>query len=84
MTPFLDWSEGRWKVHPIADWSDRDVHRYMLQHELPYHPLREHGYLSIGDYHSTRSIHEVSDTEQMRFSGIKRECGLHEIDLAAV
>ncbi len=78
-TPFLEWSSERWKVHPIADWSDRDVHRYLAQHDLPYHPLWEHGYISIGDYHTTRSIHEVSEQEQLRFFGIKRECGIHEI-----
>lgn len=78
-TPFLEWSSERWKVHPIADWSDADVHRYLTQHGLPYHPLWEHGYISIGDYHTTRSIHEVSEKEQLRFFGIKRECGIHEI-----
>ena len=83
-TPFLEWSSERWKVHPIADWSDRDVHRYLMQHDLPYHPLWEHGYVSIGDYHTTRSIHEVSEKEQLRFFGIKRECGIHEIDRAGV
>jgi phosphoadenosine phosphosulfate reductase len=83
-TQFLEWSSGRWKVHPIADWSDRDVHRYLQRHNLPYHPLWEHGYLSIGDYHTTRSVHEVSGNEQLRFFGIKRECGLHEIDLAEI
>ena len=83
-TPFLEWSSERWKVHPIADWSDRDVHRYLTQHDLPYHPLWEDGYISIGDYHTTRSIHEVSEKEQLRFFGIKRECGIHEIDLASI
>ena len=83
-TPYLDWSGDRWKVHPIADWSDRDVHFYLKRHELPYHPLWEKGYLSIGDRHTTRSIHEVSEIEQTRFFGIRRECGLHEIDLSAV
>jgi phosphoadenosine phosphosulfate reductase len=82
--PFLEWSSGRWKVHPIADWNDRDVHRYLTQHGLPYHPLWEHGYSSIGDYHTTKSIHEVSEKEQLRFFGIKRECGIHEIDLASI
>ncbi len=80
-TPFLNWSNGRWKVHPIADFSDRDVHRYLQQHHLPYHPLWERGYLSIGDVHSTRPIHEVSTVEETRFFGLKRECGIHEIDL---
>ncbi len=52
--PYLEWAGGRWKVHPIADWTDRDVHRYLTKHNLPYHPLWEKGYLSIGDHHSTR------------------------------
>lgn len=80
-TPYLKWSGGRWKVHPIADWSDRDVHRYLERHDLPRHPLWEQGYLSIGDHHSTRSIHEAGTLEQTRFFGLKRECGIHEIDL---
>jgi phosphoadenosine phosphosulfate reductase len=79
---YLGWAGGRWKVHPIADWSDRDVHYYLKEHDLPYHPLWEKGYLSIGDHHSTRPIHEVSTVDQMRFFGLKRECGIHEIDLA--
>lgn len=80
--PFLEWSGGRWKVHPIADWTDRDVHNYLAKHGLPYHPLWEKGYLSIGDRHSTLPIHEVATLDQTRFFGLKRECGIHEIDLA--
>lgn len=83
-TPFLERSNQRWKVHPIADWSDRDVHRYLQQQKLPYHPLWEHGYESIGDYHTSKSIHEVSDRDQLRFFGGKRECGLHEIGSTAI
>ena len=79
---YLKWSGGRWKVHPIADWTDRDVHHYLRKHNLPYHPLWEKGYVSIGDHHSTRPIHEVATAEQTRFFGLKRECGIHEIDLA--
>ena len=81
-TPFLEWAGGRWKVHPIADWTDRDVHAYLKEHDLPYHPLWEKGYLSIGDQHSTRPIHEVSTVEQTRFFGLQRECGIHDINLA--
>lgn len=82
---FVTWSGGeRCKVHPIADWTDRDVHRYLKTHNLPYHPLWEKGYVSIGDAHSTRPLHEVDDVEQTRFSGLKRECGLHEINLAGL
>lgn len=80
--PFLAFSSGRWKVHPIADWSDRDIHTYLKRFDLPYHPLWESGYLSIGDHHSTKPIHEVSTVEQTRFFGLQRECGIHEIDLA--
>lgn len=79
---YLSRQNDRWKVHPIADWSDRDVHRYLRSNELPYHPLWERGYASIGDVHSTRSLHEVSDVAELRFAGIKRECGLHELDSA--
>lgn len=83
--PFLSWSEGnRWKVHAIADWSDRDVFNYLQAHNLPYHPLWEKGYVSIGDVHTTRPAHEVERDEDTRFFGLTRECGLHDIDLSTV
>jgi phosphoadenosine phosphosulfate reductase len=83
--PFISWSGGeRCKVHPIADWTDRDVHRYLRQHHLPYHPLWDKGYISIGDMHTTRAVHEVEGAEQTRFFGLKRECGLHEINLSGL
>lgn len=75
---FISVQWQRYKIHPIADWNDRKVHRYLQRHELPYHPLRDEGYLSIGDWHTTRSIHEVTDEEKLRFFGLTRECGLHE------
>jgi phosphoadenosine phosphosulfate reductase len=80
--PYLEWAGSRWKVHPIAEWTDRDVHRYLTKHNLPYHPLWEKGYVSVGDHHSTKPIHEVATLEETRFAGLKRECGIHEIDLA--
>jgi len=83
-TPFLDWSGNRWKVHPIADWTDRDVYLYLKKHDLPYHPLWKQGYVSIGDMHTTRSLRDVDHAEQTRFFGLKRECGLHEIDLSGL
>jgi len=70
----------RYKVHPIFDWSDRDVYLYLKRHGLPYHPLWERGYVSIGDWHTTRSLAEVGDAaEGTRFFGLQRECGLHQI-----
>ncbi|WP_049622862.1 phosphoadenylyl-sulfate reductase [Frateuria defendens] len=75
---FAEWREGRWKWHPLADWSDRDVGLYLKRHGLPYHPLWEQGYLSIGDVHTTRRWEPGMDLEDTRFFGLKRECGLHE------
>ncbi len=75
---FIEIKNNRHKIHPILDWSDRDVYHYLKKHQLPYHPLWEQGYLSIGDTHSTQSIHQVDQIEQLRFFGLKRECGIHE------
>ncbi len=74
----------RWKVHPIADWTDRDVFRYLKQNDLPYHPLWEQGYISVGDVHTTKPIHAVRTEEETRFFGLTRECGLHDIDLSGL
>ena len=80
--PYLEWAGGRWKVHPIAEWTDRDVHRYLTKHKLPYHPLWEKVYETIGDQKSTKSLHEVATVAETRFKPLKRECGIHEINLA--
>jgi phosphoadenosine phosphosulfate reductase len=74
---FLQLRDGRWKLHPIADWSDRDVWQYLQQHDLPYHPLWHQGYVSIGDVHTTRPLQAGMNEEDTRFFGLKRECGLH-------
>lgn len=79
-TPFIENSGDRFKVYPIADWSDKDVYDYLKEHSLPYHPLWEKGYVSIGDVHTTKSLADVDTLEQTRFFGLKRECGLHELD----
>ena len=76
--PFLQHKNGRYKLHPIADWTDRDIGRYLQQHDLPYHPLWERGYVSIGDTHSTRALADGMSEEDTRFFGLQRECGLHE------
>ncbi|HSM31586.1 MAG TPA: phosphoadenylyl-sulfate reductase, partial [Woeseiaceae bacterium] len=74
-TPFIESSGQRWKVHPIADWSDRDVYRYLKHHDLPYHPLWDKGFVSIGDVHTTRPLDDNSGpAEYTRFYGLKREC----------
>lgn len=67
------------KVYPIIDWTDRDIYLYLSKYGLPYHPLWEKGYVSIGDWHSTKPLGEDGDAQATRFNGIKRECGLHEL-----
>ncbi|MGJ7901593.1 phosphoadenylyl-sulfate reductase [Lysobacter sp. 1R34A] len=74
---FLQLRDGRWKLHPLADWSDRDVWQYLHAHDLPYHPLWHDGYVSIGDTHTTRRLEPGMREEDTRFFGLKRECGLH-------
>lgn len=76
---FLEHRHGRWKLHPLADWSDRDVGQYLSRHRLPYHPLWEQGYVSIGDHHTSRRWEPGMDPEDTRFFGLRRECGLHGI-----
>ena len=75
--PVLRVQKGKFKFHPIIDWHKRDVHRYLVQHELPYHPLWEKGYTSVGDTHTSRPLEPGMSDEQSRFFGLQRECGLH-------
>jgi phosphoadenosine phosphosulfate reductase len=81
--PVVSTQEGRAKILPIVDWTDRDIHQYLTENDLPYHPLWEKGYVSIGDVHTTRPLTADMSPEDTRFFGIKRECGLHDPDPAA-
>jgi phosphoadenosine phosphosulfate reductase len=65
------------KVHPIYNWSNKDVHQYLTRHDLPYHPLWEQGYVSIGDVQTSRPLGAGMSEEDTRFFGLGRECGLH-------
>jgi phosphoadenosine phosphosulfate reductase len=75
--PVLRLQNNRFKVHPLVDWHNRDIHRYLKQHKLPYHPLWQQGYQSVGDIHTSRPIESGMSEEQSRFFGLSRECGLH-------
>lgn len=66
------------KVYPILDWDNRSAHQYMVENGLPYHPLWDEGYVSLGDWHSTSKLEVGMTEEETRFGGLKRECGLHE------
>lgn len=69
---------GRFKFLPIIDWSNKDVHYYLKQFDLPYHPLWELGYVSVGDVQTTAKWEPGMSEADTRFFGMKRECGLHE------
>ncbi len=73
----LEISRGTVKVYPIIDWSNRDVYQFLQKHDLPYHPLWEHGYVSVGDVQTTRKLEPGMSEEETRFFGLNRECGLH-------
>ena len=76
--PVLQKVGDQFKLYPIIDWSNKDLHYYLKEHDLPYHPLWEQGYVSIGDWHTTQSLQEGMSEQDTRFFGLKRECGLHE------
>lgn len=77
-TPILQVQGRAVKVHPLADWRDYDIHQYLKKHDLPYHPLWDQGYVSIGDIHTTRPLAEGMSEEETRFFGLLRECGVNE------
>ncbi|MCE9840737.1 phosphoadenylyl-sulfate reductase [Proteus terrae] len=76
--PVLSIAKGIFKFLPIVDWDNKQIYQYLKENDLPYHPLWEQGYLSVGDTHTTRKWEEGMSEEDTRFFGLKRECGLHE------
>lgn len=73
---------GLMKLCPIATWTARDVHYYLVDNQLPYHPLRESGFLSIGCHpeegYCTTRVKPGEDPRSGRWAGFdKTECGLH-------
>jgi phosphoadenosine phosphosulfate reductase len=72
----LEWDEGHglWKLNPLADWSEKDVWARIVERELPYNPLHDQGYASIGCTHCT----QPGAGREGRWAGLeKTECGLH-------
>ena len=75
--PIAEQQKKTLKVYPILDWADAQVSVYMHDHGLPPHPLAAQGYVTMGDWHSTRPATDGLDAESTRFNGEKYECGLH-------
>lgn len=75
-TPKLHWDarHGLWKANPLADWSEKDVWRYIADNDVPYNELHDRGYASVGCTHCTLP----SAGRAGRWAGTdKIECGLH-------
>jgi phosphoadenosine phosphosulfate reductase len=76
--PVLSIQNACFKFLPIIDWSNKDVHYYLKDNNLKYHPLWDQGYVSVGDVQTSRPLETGMSEEETRFFGLKRECGLHE------
>ncbi len=78
----VEWDEGNQltKFHPIFDWSLTQVKEYIKQHNIPYNPLHDKGFPSIGCAPCTRAVAEGEDFRAGRWwweDQSKKECGLH-------
>lgn len=79
----IEWDEkfGLVKLNPLADWTVRQVWRYVYDHAVPYNPLHDRGYPSIGCTHCTRAVLAGEPSRTGRWPGsAKTECGLHIIE----
>lgn len=74
---FIEKQKATTKIYPILDWTDNDIDNYIKEHNLPQHPLISRGFVSIGDWHSTKKLEEGMRQEDTRNHGNGRECGLH-------
>jgi phosphoadenosine phosphosulfate reductase len=79
-TPKFGWDKrfNLWKLNPLADWTERDVWNYIREHHLPYNPLHDRGYPSIGCTHCTQPVEPGGDLRAGRWTGLaKTECGIN-------
>jgi len=69
------------KVNPLLTWTRRDVWAFIVTHGVPYNPLHDQGYASIGCWPCTRPVASGEDERSGRWAGLaKTECGLHSLD----
>ena len=79
----IDAAHGMTKFNPLADWSEEDVWQYLRTHNVPYNPLHDRGYPSIGCEPCTRAIQPGEDVRAGRWwweNPESKECGLHVVD----
>ena len=73
-----DRSNGLVKLNPLAAWTSGQVWSYVLKHDLPYNPLHDQGYPSIGCWPCTKAVTAGADPRSGRWAGqAKTECGIH-------
>jgi phosphoadenosine phosphosulfate reductase len=69
------------KVNPLLNWTKKDVWAFIMKHDVPYNPLHDRDYPSIGCWPCTRSVGAGEDDRAGRWAGkVKKECGLHVIE----
>ncbi|MDR3634920.1 MAG: phosphoadenylyl-sulfate reductase [Isosphaeraceae bacterium] len=69
------------KINPLLSWTHRDVWAFVVANQVPYNPLHDQGYKSIGCWPCTRSVSADEDERAGRWAGqAKTECGLHSLD----
>ena len=81
----IEWDAkfGLVKINPIVDWTSKQIWRYIHDHDVPYNPLHDQDYPSIGCTHCTRAVAAGEDSRAGRWPGFaKTECGLHLIEPA--
>ncbi len=78
-----DTAHGMQKFNPLADWSEEDIWHYIRSNNVPYNPLHDKGYPSIGCEPCTRAIQPGEDVRAGRWwweNPESKECGLHVVD----
>jgi phosphoadenosine phosphosulfate reductase len=69
------------KVNPLLNWTKKEVWKFVTDHDVPYNPLHDRGYPSIGCWPCTRAVQPGEDDRAGRWAGkVKKECGLHVIE----
>ena len=76
--PVFEHAAGRFKINPLAGWTQEDLQAYSKRRDLPKHPLVAQGFASIGCWPCTKPADDPKDIRSGRWAGRdKRECGLH-------
>lgn len=79
-TAFVEWdyANNMVKLNPLAAWTSEQVWNHIRANELPYNPLHDYGYPSIGCWTCTKAVAPGEDPRSGRWAGkVKTECGIH-------